>query len=543
MTEHAPAARRWRPRLRTVLLAANLALLALPLAGIWFLRVYESALVRQTESELIGQAVLIAAQFRGEWLAAAPPGALADMPRTERPTGPERWQPIPASLDLADDPILPPPPQPATPAGAPDPVAARIGGPLRNVLLRAQRHSLAGMHIVDAHGVVVASTYEDDGRSLAALEEVTRALKGYPTSVMRQRAMDPYPGPIDWSISRVAGVRVHVTMPVLEGDRVLGAVLLRRTPRNVVNALWGKRYHLLGLGVLLLLAGGALAAFTALTVSRPIRSAVEQARRVAAGERDAVRPLPHRYTREVAELSQSLSTMARTLEHRADYIRDFAAEIGHEFKTPLASMHGTVELLREDLAMMAPQERKRFLDNLAADIGRLERLTRRLLDLARADALRPTGEERAALDAIIPPLVERYREAGMTIALDAPTQAVSVRADGDNLAAVIVNLLDNVRLHAGPAATARLAWRTEGSSVVLTISDNGPGISAGNRDRVFDRFFTTARDAGGTGLGLPIVRSRLAAFGGTIRLVPGGPGATFEIALPRVMEPAATHGG
>lgn len=533
MIERAAAPHRWRPRLRTVLLAANLALLALPLAGIWFLRVYESALVRQTESELIGQAVLIAAQFRGEWLAAAPPGALAEMPRTGRPAGPERWQPIPASLDLADDPILPPAPQPAPPAGPPDPVAARVGGPLRNVLLRAQRHSLAGMNIVDARGIVVASTYEDDGRSLAGLEEVSKALKGYPTSIMRQRPTDPYPGPVDWSISRVAGVRVHVAMPVLEGDRVLGAVLLRRTPRNVVNALWGKRYHLLGLGVLLLLAGGVLAAFTALTVSRPIRSAVEQARRVAAGERDAVQPLPHRYTREVAELSQSLSTMARTLERRADYIRDFAAEIGHEFKTPLASLHGTVELLREDVATMAPQERKRFLDNLAGDIERLERLTRRLLDLARADALRPTGEERAVLDAIIPPLVERYRESGMTVALDAPAQAVSVRADADNLTAVIVNLLDNVRLHAGPAATARLAWRAEGSFVVLTVGDDGPGVSAGNRDRVFDRFFTTARDAGGTGLGLPIVRSRLAAFGGTIRLMPDEPGATFEIVLPR----------
>lgn len=525
--------RRWRPRLRTVLLAVNLALLALPLAGIWFLRVYESALVRQTESELIGQGTLIAAQFRAQWLAAAPPDALARMPRTQQPPSTERWQPIPASLDLADDPVLPPAPDGAPPAVPPEALALAGGPALRAVLLAAQRHTLAGMHVVDVNGIVVASTQDDEGRSLLALEEVTAALQGRPMSVLRQRSTAPYPGIIDWTISRVAGVRVHVAIPVTEGDHVLGAVLLRRTPRTLVQALWGKRYELLALGALLLLAGGALAIFTALTVSRPVRGAVEQARRVAAGERDAVKPLPHRYTREVAELSASLASMAQTLERRADYIRDFAAEIGHEFKTPLASMHGTIELLRDDFAAMAPDERQRFLDNLAAGVQRLERLTRRLLDLARADALRPTGEERAALDAIIPPLVERYRGEGMKIDVAAPAEPLVARADADGVTAALTNLLDNVRQHAGPAATARVAWHADGDSIALSVADDGPGISDGNRGRIFHRFFTTARDAGGTGLGLPIAKSRLAAFGGTIRLVPSDSGASFELTLPR----------
>jgi signal transduction histidine kinase len=526
--------RRWRPRLLTMLLAVNLALLALPLAGIWFLRVYESALVRQTESELIGQAALIAAQFKAAWLAAAPPDAMAQQPRAQHTPSRDRWQPIPASLDLADDPILPPAPDGAPPRVPPESVALRVGPPLRDVLLAAQRHTLAGMQIVDAHGIIVASTENDEGKSLLALQELAEALRGEPTSVLRERTTESYAGLPAWALSRVAGVRVHVAIPVTEGDRVLGAVLLRRTPRTLFQALYGKRYHLAALGALLLLTGGALALFTALTVSRPVRGAVEQARRVAAGERGAVQPLPHRYTREVAELSASLATMAQTLERRADYIRDFAAEIGHEFKTPLASMHGTVELLRDDFAAMAPQDRDRFLDNLAGDIERLERLTRRLLDLARADALRATGEERAALDVIIPPLVERYRCKGMKIAVDAPAEKLVAQADADSVAAVLTNLLDNVRQHAGPDATARVAWRAQGPVIVLTIADDGPGISSGNQARVFDRFFTTARDGGGTGLGLPIVRSRLAAFGGTIRLVPAERGAAFEMSLPLV---------
>jgi signal transduction histidine kinase len=182
---------------------------------------------------------------------------------------------------------------------------------------------------------------------------------------------------------------------------------------------------------------------------------------------------------------------------------------------------------------MAPEDRGRFLDNLAGDVARLERLTRRLLDLARADALRPSGAERADLHAVIMPLLERYRAAGLRISVDAPAEAVTARADADSVAAVVTNLLDNVRQHAGPDASARVVWRAQGGNVVLGIADDGPGISDANRGRIFDRFFTTARDGGGTGLGLPIVKSRLAAFGGTIRLVPGKRGTSFETTLPR----------
>ncbi|QQS13513.1 MAG: histidine kinase [Rhodospirillales bacterium] len=524
---------RWRPRLRTVLLAVNLALLALPLGGVWFLRVYESALLRQTESELIGQGVLIAAQFRAEWLAAAPAGALAAMPASATPPSADRWQPIPATLDLADDPVLPAAPAAAAGAEA-EPVARRAGAPIRAVLLSAQRHTLAGMRIVDAKGVIVASTEDDQGRSLAALEEVASALRGAPASALRARDAKAYPGGPGWAFSRVAEVRVHVAIPVVEDGRILGAVALRRTPRTLLQALWGKRYHLAALAALLFAAGGALAVFTALTVSRPVAAAVDQARRVAAGERDAVRPLPHRYTREVADLSASLDAMARTLERRADYIRDFAAEIGHEFKTPLASMRGAVELLRDDLDAMSPDDRRRFLDNLGGDVARLDRLTRRLLELARADAARPAGDEKADVGAVARALAERFRDSGPSLRLAPPDDdAVVAAIDPESLSSALACLVENARDHAGPGATATIGWSVDGALVRLRVADDGPGISAGNRARVFDRFFTTARDAGGTGLGLPIARGRLAAFGGTIRLLDDAPGAVFEIDLPR----------
>src|SRR5687768_18243365 len=100
---------RRRPRLRTVLLVVNLVLLGLPLTGIWLLRLYESALIRQTESELLAQASVLAASYRVAWTASG--GIVEAMPAASVPAGdPHRpWPPLSATLDLADDHVLPPP--------------------------------------------------------------------------------------------------------------------------------------------------------------------------------------------------------------------------------------------------------------------------------------------------------------------------------------------------------------------------------------------------------------------------------------------------
>src|SRR5215469_11126267 len=104
-----------RPRIRTVLIASNLLLLALPLTGIWVLHIYESALIRQTESELLAQAAVLAASYRSLWLAEGGAAFLAAMPNvaTDPPIagsgGRRLWPPLQAALDLADDPVLPTP--------------------------------------------------------------------------------------------------------------------------------------------------------------------------------------------------------------------------------------------------------------------------------------------------------------------------------------------------------------------------------------------------------------------------------------------------
>lgn len=540
----------WRPRLRlrTILFGINLVILALPLGGITWLRLYESALIRQTESELIAQGAFIEAAYLAalDRAASTPPARgqrarglptdyghpLTAPPRATDPEG--RWRPRWAELDLATDSIRPRPPPPVAATQPADPLALQVGRELTPVLRQAQKTTLAGMRIVDANGIVVASTgdlSEDDlGRSLLNHEEVVRALTGEPVSLLRWRVSDEPPPPLA-SISRGTRVRVFVTEPIERDGRVLGAVLLVRTPSNIKQAVFHKREPLLhaGLGLLALVA--LLTLLGALTITRPVRQLIEQARRAARGQRNAVIPLRHPVTREIAELSDTVAAMAQTLESRAQYIRDFATHVSHEFKTPLTAIQGAVELLRDHAESMSVEERARFLDNLGRDAQRLEHLVRRLLELARADMMQ-AGTECADLAAVLTATTAHHRERGLHIELATPLPAAHVAIGAETLDSILGTLLDNARQHGGETVRVRLSAQAHGDRMEIDVADDGSGISAANAERVFEPFFTTGRGQGRTGLGLSIVRALLAAHRGGIDLLPTARGTAFRITLP-----------
>lgn len=533
--------RRFRPILRrptgrlsigTVLLVMTLAALTLPLSGLWFLRLYESALLRQTESELIAQAGVVAAVYRDAWRRAGGRteelGPPVDPPWTHPPGFDAPWTPRFAGLDLAEDPILPAAPDPTLVQTMPAPASQTAGASLALILREAQRVTLAGMRVTDPQGIVVASTGEDLGLSLAAQEEVRHALAGNATSVLRERN-SRHQGRAEGSTApeRSRSLRISTAHPVLDEGRVVGVVVLSRTPRSLTDTLYGKRWHLAGLTVVLLASVGVLARLGTVAISRPLRAVTALAKRTADGERGVMAPVQRPIVREVAELSDALTRMAATLEQRADYIRDFAAHVSHEFKTPLTTIRGTVELLRDHLDTMSAEERDRFLANMDAEAERLSRLVRRLLELARADTLRVTEE--VATDAV--PVAARLAARHGAMASLPPSLPVAMGAEA--LESVLANLIENARRHAGPEARVEVALAPEGDGAVLRVSDDGPGVSPANAGRVFTPFFTTARQSGGTGLGLAIARGIVEAHGGTIALRPAERGALFEVRLAR----------
>ena len=509
-----------RPRLRTLLLLSNVVVLALPLTGFWALRLYESALVRQTEAELRAQAAVLAGAWRAtrgiatESLAG---GLSARALEQARGRG----------LDLAHDPVLPLAPNPR-PGPPPLPEAAMAATRLLPVLRDTQAVTLAALRLLDAQGVVVASTGTDAGLSLAGLEEVEAARGGALSAVLRRR--ERIAADVPNGISRTAGLRVHLAVPVLDGARVDAIVLLSRTPATVTQTIAGKVPEIAAVGLLLLLLVSALAALASRLITRPLDAVVQAASRVAGGSPAQLPPVPRMAVREAAALSEAIARMTATLEGRATYVRGLAAHVSHEFKTPLAAMRGAAELLSEHGEAMSAEERARFAATIEDGVARLDRLVRGLLDLARADMA--TGGGRAMLR----PLAE-------AAARRAPALRVSVEGDAaaavapEAVATVLDSLLGNTLAHAGPGSAVDIRIGQEAGRVVMLVADDGPGLSPANAKRAFDPFFTTARERGGTGLGLAIAQSLVVGAGGMLSVVSPGPadrnrGATFRIVLP-----------
>lgn len=527
------------PRLRTILLAANLLVLLLPLGSIYLLRIYENELIRQTEAELYVQGAFIAAAYKAgllEELAARgmdPAAYGRPLDLAARADDEEYYRPIPAHLDLTADPILPPQSEPVVTLVRPDPAAAAAAAELEPVMEEAQRTTLAGIRLTDHRGLVIASSGGDRHASLADTAEIRSALSGRTVSFIRQRVSDEPPPPLA-SISRGTGIRIFAAMPVVwEGDapgqaRVFGAVQLSRTPSNILKALHAKRRLLIAAGLGLVAVALGLALVTSLTITRPVNALIRQTRSISRGGPDPAEPLKRPMTREIALLSEAFARMARDVEHRTGYIRNFAMHVSHEFKTPLTAIQGAVELLQSHMQDMAPERRQRFLHNISQDADRLSRLVARLLELARADVFEPTTET-ADLAGVLQSMAETWREKGLGLEIQG-AGPVRVKASAEVLELVAGHLLDNSLRHGADVVAVRL--ENDGPMARASFTDNGAGVSGANAAKVFTPFFTTGRDSGGTGLGLTIVRSLLAAHGGTVELQAREPGATFMVSLP-----------
>ncbi|AZO04171.1 MULTISPECIES: ATP-binding protein [unclassified Mesorhizobium] len=516
---------RWRPRLATVVIAILIVVMALPLVGLFFFRLYENQLIRQTEGELIAQGAVVAAVYAKEVRAAGISQDRLGSPISADPARDNNYpyEPIEPRLDLASDDVMPM--RPAAAPAAADPAFAAIGAKLSGILDETQKTTLAGFRLLDPRGVVIAGG-DEIGQSLSGVEEVRIALSGAYASELRLRIPDQPPPPL-YSVSRGTRVRVFVAMPVELDGRVAGVVYLSRTPNNIVKHLYGERGKVT-LAAIAILGGTLLIALVFIrTVSRPIYALIERTKRIAAGDRDATRPLAHHGTREMAALSTAFLDMATKLQARSDSIQTFATHVSHELKSPLTAIQGAAELLRDSGGAMDEAERKRFSNNIVTDAGRLNLLVRRLLDLARAENLEPSGESttlHAALASLpVDTRLEPRLEGGGDIRLG---------ISAENLGIVLANLIDNSARHGARQVAIHASAHGERASIQL--GDDGDGISAANRAKIFEPFFTTRRETGGTGVGLGIVLALLKAHDGTIRLVDSERGTRFEISLPVV---------
>ena len=517
----------FRPRLRTVLLVVNMTVVALPLGGIFFFRIYENQLVQQTESELISQAAFIAAEYRQRLFELG--GDLQDYGIAfDKPPPPPLdayYTPIMPQIDFAKNELLPPRPDGLLPEAPADPTASAAGEIMSGILVEAQKTTLAGLKLLDYNGVVVAGR-SNVGQSFVHVHEVARARTGLYTSVIRQRISDK-PAPLA-SISRGTGIRVFIAMPVIQGDRLWGIVYLSRTPRNIFKHLYDELDKVILAALTILVLTLLLVFLTSFTISRPIHRLIARTRLVSGGTLDAMQPLEKPGTREMELLSRSFADMARSLHERSQYIRDFATHVSHEFKTPLTAIQGAAELLHEHFDEMSAQEKTRFLHNIVADSKRLKHLVTGLLELARADNAEPSVEMLDVARALRA-MKTKYDEHDIVV-IRGDAQAATIGMSSDNFDMIFSNLLENSRRHG--ATRVRIDVARNGDRVEIGLADDGTGVPAANRQQIFTPFFTTRRDQGGTGLGLGIVKSILDAHKGRIELADTETGTKFIMTLP-----------
>ena len=412
--------------------------------------------------------------------------------------------------------------------GGPPRVALRDLAPELSVMLeRIKWETLAGIRVVDEDGIVVAGSggQEGVGEDLSGDPEVAEALRGISGTALKPRPAASQTRSLS-SPSRRARVRVFHAVPIDINSTVVGAVVLSRTPREEMQALYQMGPRLwtgAGLAVFFTLLLGAGLSYL---FSRSLKALSIASKGLAERPQDAgvlLESPQGSHVREVADVAVALEATADRLHDRLAYIAELAGNVSHEFKTPLSTLRGTVELLADD-PDMPPEQRERFLGNAQREIDRLTTLVGGLLALARAEEVE--GAERVDLGAMVREICGRHPR---TVA---EGSFGSVRGDGRQLTLVVNNLVSNAHRHGGEGVSVRVVGAVQAGRVRIEVIDDGLGISENNLERVFDRFFTTRRGEGGVGLGLALVGTIVRAHGGTVE-VQSEPGRTcFSVDLP-----------
>jgi two-component system sensor histidine kinase ChvG len=308
------------------------------------------------------------------------------------------------------------------------------------------------------------------------------------------------------------------------------------------GSLRGLRRLLLFKGELLKLMT-AQAAFAALTIFllsrwlvRPLEHLAAAVRTFPAQSPAAVAPALEQRPDEIGELARAISQLAGSLESRRRAAADLAADLAHELKNPLATIAAASELFSSG----ATDERRALVQSSIADaVQRMRTTTDELLRLMRLEvALGEQPREEVDYPAFLGGVLAAYRKdprwGGFTFTLEAEP-GLRVRIAPTAWEALLRNLLDNALVQPAGRKEIVVGAKVEGASVLTSVKDFGPGVSEGNREKIFRRFFTQRPDGvpAGTGLGLSIVQAVAEAHGGRVDVSsPPGEGAAFRVWLP-----------
>ena len=259
------------------------------------------------------------------------------------------------------------------------------------------------------------------------------------------------------------------------------------------------------------------------------------------GERDELKILEHAH----AQMAQRLGEQWQQLRQQDLQRRELVANISHDLRTPLSSLHGYLETMALKETTLAPDERRRYLGIALAQSAKVGRLARALFELARLEH----GEVRLewevfALPELVQDVLQKFELAaqarGQRLHADVPQGLPPVRADLGLVERVLTNLLDNALRHAPEGGQVTLALRATEDSIEVSVADDGPGVAPALRDGLFQAPAALgARRGDNGGLGLLIVQRIVQLHGRRIELRDSAQGALFVFSLPRADRAAA----
>ena len=454
------------------------------------------------------------------------------------------------------------------------------------ILLHSLRQRHEGrLRVVDAHGALLADSASlagGEGRQAASAaepaspqgaREVSRAaqetflyrLASFPIRLWRRYLRPPQPptesdefysgarvldGPeIADALAGEYGAETRITagqqsvtlysaIPIRNGGKVVGAVLVSQSTFRILSDLYALRLDIFRLFLWSVATAVVLSLLVSATITVPVRRLRDQARGILDPRGRLLGGIVASRARdEVGELSRSLGELTARLQRHVRLLESFASDVSHELRNPLASIRSAAELA---LSGSDPAERRAMLTLVLEDVRRMERLLTGVREISRIDSGMSEEGPKAPVDAgeIAVRLVESARLRGGDATYEVHSAGGQTWVPPERLQQVLENLLDNAASFSPHGGCVRVAVVRDGPFLVLSVSDDGPGILEEHRERIFDRFFTfrPGEEKGvHSGLGLSIVKAVAESHGGSVRAynLPER-GACFEVRLPAV---------
>ena len=417
----------------------------------------------------------------------------------------------------------------AIPGRTPDAIARQASAHIRSEPFRATPHVIyvvpPGRGVVTNEPELLATSgFDPDDSPRERREEAAAA----------RSVLNAPPGFHERELPGVGPVRLLVATEKVDGGIAKFGVAEPTEPIERAEQTVQRAFLLAGaLGMLLALLGGLLVASR---VSAPLRRMARVAQRVDEGDLSPRMELDGRQD-EVRVLAHSFDQMLERLDDAFSRQSAFLADASHELRTPLTILSGQLEVLAMEDHPSA--EEVRHVETVArVEIDRMSRMVEDLMLLAHARDVGFLRPDRIDLPEFLTAICEGMRPTADRRLELGPLPPVVLEADPDRLTQALRNLLRNAIVHTEPGGLVQLSAQEHGERVRLIVDDDGPGVPAAERERIFDRFArldaARGRDAGGAGLGLAIVRAIAVAHDGDVWVErsPEG-GARFVLDLPR----------